>query len=325
MKKIEQSLIFSQGINSSSARTVIPINFSFPALALPSDLSIISTKYTLMNLKAKASINSITAVQMPDIPLTASQSEALIASLNLEWNSPRMQLDLLIPDSNSNWESVGAVSLLNMSPYPYRQYDLIALATDKGQLSLTNSSQLGVQITDVGYGWLGTNDSISIWGEVLQEIYLDKIEQSPVINVSVPTPQITLTVEGSVIGNNNASYGSIGNCPGVTPSVPNSGQYFTFSSPVTNQGFTISVASGVNITNASDAIIAHLWSQLPTNSFVGKIDPPFASMGNSGGNITVTSTSANQWLTLAIRDPSRSNSYRLPFFTVNNNQITIVG
>ena len=320
----KQTELFTVKINSASSRSTIPINFTFPSLSPASDQQLVATNYTLKSFKCKSIIQSLAAVPFPDIPLTASQTEALVQTLNLEWTNSRIQLDVMLQDSSNDWNSIGALSLLNISPYPYRNFDLLTLITNNTEFSCNNGN-LGILISDVGYGFLGTNDSVVVWCEVEQNSYFHTISQPATTNITVPTPTINLNVTGSISSGGGASYGSIGNCSGVTPTVSGSGQWYQFTAPVTNQLFQVTVAPGVPITNTSDAICVNSWNIEPTNSFNGKNDPPITTLNYLGGNFEITSDITNQWFTIGVRDSNDSNNYHIGFFTVTGNQITIVG
>jgi|GEM_PF-3342441 len=328
--KVKQTQLFTIAFNSNSPRTTAPINFNFSDINASSDLVELSITYALKSFKCKSVINSLNAIPFPDIPLTASQAETLVATLNLEWGNPRIQLDVMMNDGSGNYNSVGTISLINISPYPYRNFDLLSLTTDNDDITLS-SADLGILITDVGYGFLGVGDSVNIWCEVEKTTYTHSVSQQSVNNISVPTPTINLNVEGSISSGDSSSgsngFGTVGNCPGVTPPVQGSGQYFTFSSPVTDQEFNITVGGNVYIDpdeyGQNNGILVQLWSQQPSSSFAGKIEPPIARMGVDGGTFSVTSTAENQWMTVGIYY-GYSGCYVNSFFFVSGNQIVVV-
>jgi len=125
----------------------------------------------------------------------------------LEWGNPRIQLDVVLNDGSGNYNSIGAISLINISPYPYRNFDLLSLITDNDDLSL-NSGNLAILISDAGFGFLGTGDSVNVWCEVEQTTYLHALSQSAINNVTIPTPTINLNVDVSGSPNSSGSTSS---------------------------------------------------------------------------------------------------------------------
>ncbi|MBD2570442.1 hypothetical protein [Anabaena lutea] len=158
-------------LKSNIAVNLLPVNYGNKVTISP-DLTpyvkegytIISERRELRNLAAINYIQSLEQVDYPEIPVTASESEAAVQLLNLQWLSPRMHLNTWI-DNNL----VEVLSLLTPKPYPYSNIALKDFNFD----SLTNIS---VSIADVGYGYLVDNDSVVIVGEFNRYIYLEKTE-----------------------------------------------------------------------------------------------------------------------------------------------------
>lgn len=144
--------------------------------------SLISVNAFIKNLKAYSQIASLAAVNLPDIALEDSETQRLYKVLDVEWTSPRKQLDLLISDGG-DWEIVGSVSLLNPSGYPYRMYNLQDLYTDNLAIELGTNGKLGARIIDAGYGLLTGTDLVTIHGSYVEEIVITPLAE---INSSTP-------------------------------------------------------------------------------------------------------------------------------------------
>ncbi|RAM49472.1 MAG: hypothetical protein C6Y22_22215 [Hapalosiphonaceae cyanobacterium JJU2] len=161
-------------INSSSGSGVITIVDATQSPTLPAGLELISINTFVKSLKAYAKITSINESILPNFLLEDTDTDRLYKSLDVEWNSSRKQLDLLISEDSTNWELIGSVSLLNPRGYPYRMYNLQDFYTDNLAIELGDNGKLGVQVKDVGYGGLLGNDLITIHGSYLREIIYKK-------------------------------------------------------------------------------------------------------------------------------------------------------
>ncbi len=131
----------------------------------------ISKAAFVKTLKAFSKITSLTPVRLPNFRLEDSESEKLYKTLDVEFNSPRKQLDLFIGNVGS-WEQVGSVSLLNPSGYPYRMFNLLDFYSDGIAAELGDGMTLGVQVVDVGFGLLQDTDFVTIHGNINQEYLL---------------------------------------------------------------------------------------------------------------------------------------------------------
>jgi hypothetical protein len=137
--------------------------------AVDSALNVISVNTFIDNLKVYAFIGSLEPVKLPTFKLEDSESDKLYKTLDIEWKSPRKQLDVLISGNGTDWNLIGSVSLLNPSGYPYRMYNLLDFFTDGLGARLGNNFKIGVQVKDVGYGVLSGDDKLTVHGSYLQE------------------------------------------------------------------------------------------------------------------------------------------------------------
>lgn len=143
--------------------------------AVQPNQGILSINTFVDNLKVYASIASLPAVNLPNFTVEDSESEKLFKTLDVEFNSARKQLDILIGDDGIAWNLIGSVSLLNPSGYPYRMYNLLDFFTDGLGARLGNDFKIGVQIKNVGYGLLSGNDIVTVHGSYVQEYVIDSI------------------------------------------------------------------------------------------------------------------------------------------------------
>ncbi len=148
-----------------------------------SDYKIVSFNTFIKNLKVFASINSLDNAILPDFKIEDSDTDRLHKVLDIEWKSPRKQIDLFIQSNNKDWLPIGSTSLLNPAGYPFRIYNLMDLFTDNLALELGDNSRIGIKVKDVGYGLLASTDLVTIHGSYVEEIYL--VSKEPPINITV--------------------------------------------------------------------------------------------------------------------------------------------
>lgn len=164
---------------------IVPI-YENPGLAVGDELlpshTIVSFNCFIKNLKAFASVRSLPEAPLPNFNLEDSETDKLYKTLDIEWKSPRKQLNLYV-SSGEDWHQVGSVSLLNPYGYPFRVYNLMDLFTDNLALELGDNSKIGIQVENVGYGLLKTADKVTIHGSYVEEIFVNFPSDAPVVNV----------------------------------------------------------------------------------------------------------------------------------------------
>ncbi|MEH2381136.1 MAG: hypothetical protein V7K27_19990 [Nostoc sp.] len=168
-------------IDSLSGSNIVPIFNYIPYTK--AGYTIVDEYLEINDLKAVGWIYSLAAITFPVFELEDTESKKLLAAINLEWKSARIQLDILCKTDNlSTWQKLQAFSLLNADPYPYREYLL-------GNHTLGDNGMIAAQITDVGYGLLNGQDKVTIFGELTRQI---TINQPPIIiNVTGSTTPVT--------------------------------------------------------------------------------------------------------------------------------------
>lgn len=139
-----------------------------PGLLTPWDRSTTKRYYGfLTDLRVKVDINSLSESQIPDLDLTTSRVERMVSMRNVEWNSPRMHLDIFLKTSTAPLTEIAELSLLNRQPY--YQVNLMGYLTDNGIFAMANDAALYVRVTNAGWGTLYNGDSVVIFGAVKEE------------------------------------------------------------------------------------------------------------------------------------------------------------
>lgn len=179
-------------VTSADADNIITL-FDNSAISQPSRISL---NGFVKNLKAFSIISSLAEINLPVFEVEDSESQKLFKTLDIEFNSPRKQLDLFIGDSN-DWSQVGSISLLNPSGYPYRMYNLLDFYTDGLAVELGEDGRIGVQVADVGYGFLSGTDTVTIHGSYLQEYVLSTVETQT--STTVSSSAVVSTTNTSVL------------------------------------------------------------------------------------------------------------------------------
>jgi hypothetical protein len=110
-----------KSLDSTTGQNIVPIFSNTLTGNYPG--SIISVNAFIKNLKAHAKISSLAPIKVPNFHLEDSETDKLYKTLDIEWGSPRKQLNLYISDNDIDWYQIGAISLLNPSGYPYRIYN----------------------------------------------------------------------------------------------------------------------------------------------------------------------------------------------------------
>ena len=153
-------------LDPNSGSSVVPI-FNYVPYS-KAGYRLIDEYLEIEDLKATSWIYSLPPVPFPVFELEDSESKQLLTAINLEWKSPRIQLDIMVNiDGTLSWQRISAYSLLNSDPYPYREYSL-------GNHFLGNNSMLGLQIRNVGEGLLQNSvkgqDKVTAFGNLTRHI-----------------------------------------------------------------------------------------------------------------------------------------------------------
>lgn len=144
-----------------------------------SKYQLISCNAFIRNLKLKSTIKSIPEAPLPVFPATASDTEKLQITLDIEWKSPRKNANLLLSSAPGVWDEIAYLSLLNVSGYPFRTYNIMDAFTDNLAIDLGDNGQVGIQISNVNYGLLTEVDSVVAYGSVVEEITVSSADPVP--------------------------------------------------------------------------------------------------------------------------------------------------
>ncbi|OLP18080.1 hypothetical protein BST81_13730 [Leptolyngbya sp. 'hensonii'] len=114
-------------------------------------------------------INSTEESAIPDLDITASRTDRLIAVRDAEWKGPRKELQLLMRNSRIDWQPIASISLLNRLPYYH--IPLMPYFTDDGFFNVSNDCSIGARIVNVGHNFLEGDDRVTIFGSVKEEAF----------------------------------------------------------------------------------------------------------------------------------------------------------
>lgn len=158
-------------LDSNSGSNIIPL-FTYTPYS-KSGYRLIDEYLEITEIKAISWIYNIEQVEFPIFQVEDSESMRLFTAINLEWNSPRIQLDIMLNIDNSpTWHNIASYSLLNQNPYPFREYDF-------GNHALGSNAIIGFKIVNVGDGILQStiegNDRVVISADLTRQIFLQEL------------------------------------------------------------------------------------------------------------------------------------------------------
>lgn len=181
-------------LDPNSGSTVKPLLTYAPYSK--SGYRLISEYLEIKDLKAVSWIYSLPPVVFPVFELEDTESKQLLTAINLEWKSPRIQLDVMVDiDNTLSWQRIAAYSLLNPSPYPYREYSL-------GNHTLGDNAMIGLQIRSVGFGLLqnGVNgqDKVTAYADLSRQITIERL-----IDTSAKIANIITPIAATIVNSNS--------------------------------------------------------------------------------------------------------------------------
>jgi len=122
----------------------------------------------IKTLRLKANIKSVAEVQLPNLSPEQSRTERLNLLRNLEWSSPRKEVNLYVAETFNNWFCIATVSLLNIQPF--RIINLMEYLTENLAFELGTTGAVGISVHNAGYGLLDANDELVIHGSATTEV-----------------------------------------------------------------------------------------------------------------------------------------------------------
>lgn len=140
-----------------------------PSVVTPWDL-VATTRYYgfVSDFRLKVQIGSIAESQIPNLDVTTSRAERLAAVRDMEWNSPRKEMQLFMETSRQPLAHIASISLLNRQPYYH--INLLPYFTDNGILNVASDARILARITNVGWGLLQGADEVVCFGSVKEEV-----------------------------------------------------------------------------------------------------------------------------------------------------------
>lgn len=237
-----------------------------PGYVSPHDL-VGSTRFYgyITDIRCRVYMDALPEVELPEIQIGDSRTKRITAVRDMEWTSPRKQMNLLLRDSKSGgWVNIASISLLKRPPY--YQVNLMQFLSDNVAFAMANDSALGVQIENVGYGLLIANDEVTIWGSVKEE--LSVLPQNEKIVTHTQSHAWNITEDSSVLLASNtdrllATFVNIGG----------SNAYLNFNTDaISGRGITLMPGGGsyeINITNPFKGSISAITAQGETTTVTG--------------------------------------------------------
>lgn len=189
---------FALTLDSSSSDRIISVFETRPEIEDVPYLK--SAEHLILNgfvktFRAKAVIKSIPEVELPNLSVEQSRTERLNLTRNLQWSSARKELKLYVAQSYNDWFHIGSVALLNIPPF--QVFNLMEMYTENLALELGSTGAIGVSVHNAGYGLLGANDEVTIFGSATTEVVVIPAKVPPLQNC---TPYgWTLTTESQLI------------------------------------------------------------------------------------------------------------------------------
>lgn len=140
-----------------------------PGSVTPWDVVPITRYYGFItDLRMKVDIDSIVEQELPEISAISSKTERITAIRDMEWRSPRKEVELLLEGNGQDMIPIANISLVNRLPYYH--VNLMPYFTDNGIFNVASDSRILARIVDAGYGLLEGTDDIVIFGSVKEEV-----------------------------------------------------------------------------------------------------------------------------------------------------------
>lgn len=184
-----KSIAIKLGATSNDIVAIYTNNNLFAGTQYKPGYTVVSFNCFIKNLKVFSKINSLEEAPLPDFAIDDSATAKLTKTLDVEWKSPRKQLNVYITNAANpsyiDWHQIGSISLLNPYGYPFRVYNIMDLFTDNLALELGENGKIGVQIENVGYGLLTNADSVTVHGSCVEEIFIESPDLPNIININL--------------------------------------------------------------------------------------------------------------------------------------------
>jgi len=139
-----------------------------PAVVTPWDrVSTVRYYGFVTDFRMKVDISSISEQQLPELSIESSRTERITAVRDMEWKSPRKELELLLESPSHPAVAIASISLVNR--LPYYQVNLMPYFTDNGLINIAAGSRILARVIDAGYGLLQNADEVVVFGSAKEE------------------------------------------------------------------------------------------------------------------------------------------------------------
>lgn len=129
----------------------------------------------IKNLRAFVRIGSVSPIIIPSPGDFTDDFQFRMKINSLLWESERKHLDLFFSQGIGEWIQRGTASLVNRDDTPYYDLDLMGFFTESDTIDLGENNKIGVSVADIGNGFLGTGDSVQIYGTIIKTVTLISI------------------------------------------------------------------------------------------------------------------------------------------------------
>jgi len=157
--------------NQGSPIVVVDVTTLTTALRATPNIRVHSIACELDWLKCLSEINSLQPAALPAIALTDTEEMIAAKVASAVWGGARIHLNLLSSGATGNqWSLLGKVALQRVTGFPYSEIDLLKVGYGDKTALLSRDARLAIQVENAGFGQLGSNDRITVHGQVTVEI-----------------------------------------------------------------------------------------------------------------------------------------------------------
>ncbi len=334
-----------------------------PGFLAPYDIES-GLKYSafITSLRLTIDITSIPELAVVTSDLLASDDTIIDNTKETFKGNAKKAITFYLKTSITPLIKIADIFLFNQRPYYY--IDLIDYFTSAATFDMAPDAVIAAQQTDVGYGFLQATDRVLLIGSAVEEApkyepaaIIQNITNNyssgnnPILEEvdEVPFPEEVRTLAGDndyvfMLANDGTAYKILKTdlfseiidlIPQTPPSPPTlSGSSVcqeecsiggkAFQSDTTQTvSLKITVKPGLNISYGTDSIQVHRWSQEPNPESEGRVF--LTAMSSFGSEINITLDDAYPYFSISARNGDMSNFYDTCCFTVNGNNVEIVG
>jgi hypothetical protein len=123
--------------------------------------------YYLQSLRLKISCPSLAEADIPNLEPELTRAERIKIIRDLEWLSPRRELEVLQKVGNGEYVVLARVSCLNRPPF--YAINLLQFLTDNADYPLGTDAYLAFRVRNAGHGLLAGADELIVFGSGVSE------------------------------------------------------------------------------------------------------------------------------------------------------------